>query len=115
VSLDRRVHKLFLWLPQLVEDHIAPPHQVRLLPVNTLIYRGLWIEGLTVAGVSEDEQRRAVAVARALIAQQDRLNTGTLISVENENRLANDVRAMATVHGEYHWWQKTLEEVIDEA
>jgi ribosomal protein S18 acetylase RimI-like enzyme len=114
-TTDRRVYKLFLWSPQLAEDQIVYPPQVMLLPVNTLTYRGLWIEGLAVAGVSEDEQRQAVTTARALIAQQGRLNTGALILVENENHLADDVRAMATVPGEYHWWQKTLEEVIDEA
>jgi ribosomal protein S18 acetylase RimI-like enzyme len=114
-TTDRRVHKLFLWSPQFAEGQIAYPHQVTLLPVNTLTYRGLWIEGLAVAGVPEDEQRRAVTAARALIAQQGRLNTGALVPVENENRLADNVRATATVQGEYHWWQKTLEEVIDEA
>jgi ribosomal protein S18 acetylase RimI-like enzyme len=107
-TTDWRVHKLFLWSPQLAEDQIVYPPPVMLLPVNTLTYRGLWIEGLAVAGVSEDEQRQAVTTARALIAQQGRMNTGALILVENEDRLADDVRAMATVPGEYHWWQKTL-------
>jgi ribosomal protein S18 acetylase RimI-like enzyme len=114
-TTDLRVHKLLLWLPQPAEGQIVYPHQVTLLPVNTLTYRGLWIEGLTVAGVSEDEQRRAVTTARTLIAQQGRLNTGALIPAEDEGRLADDVRAMATGQGEYHWWQKTPEEVIDEA
>jgi ribosomal protein S18 acetylase RimI-like enzyme len=114
-TTDWRVYKLFLWSPQLAEDQIVYPPQVMLLPVNTLTYRGLWIEGLAVADVSEDEQQQAVTTARALIAQQGRMNTGALILVENENCLADDVRAMATVPGEYHWWQKSLEEIIDEA
>jgi ribosomal protein S18 acetylase RimI-like enzyme len=107
-TTDGQVNKLFLWSPESVDGKVVSPLNVTLLPVDTVTYRGLWIEGLTAEGVSEDEQRQTVAAARALIAQQDRANTGAMIPVVDEVRLINDLRAMAVMHGEYHLWQKSL-------
>jgi N-acetylglutamate synthase-like GNAT family acetyltransferase len=114
-TTDRQVYKLFLWSPEPADGQLVCPQSVTLLPINTITYRGLWIEGLTSDGVSEDEQRRAIMAARALIAREGRLNTGALIPVETENLLADDMRATATVPGEYHWWRKPLQVLKNES
>jgi len=105
---DGRVHKLLIWSPEACTDQISWPQQVTCLPVDTLTYCGLWLEGLTSPGVSHDSQRRALKAARALSAQQGRLNIGALIPGEEEFRLSDDLRTIAADHGEYHWWQKLL-------
>lgn len=108
-TTDGRVHKLLVWSPEPVEGQIVCPKGVTFLPVDTLTYRGLWLEGLTSAGVCDNTQQWAVKAARALIAQQGRVNTGALIPIEDEHCLADDLRAIATIQGEYHWWRKLME------
>ncbi|MBN1218536.1 MAG: GNAT family N-acetyltransferase [Anaerolineae bacterium] len=105
-TTDGRVYNLLVWLPEPAETPVVYPQRVTFLPVNTLTYRGLWLEGLTSNGLVEDELRQAVAAARTLIARQGRDNTGALIPVTDETRLADDLRATANSLGEYHWWRK---------
>lgn len=103
-AMDRRRHRLFLWPPGSGGETHAYIGPVTLLPVDTLTYRGLWIEGLT--SVPAEEQHRAVNVARSIVAAEGRLNTGAVIPADEENRLAPDLRDKARLHGEYHWFEK---------
>ncbi len=110
---DGQVHRLVLWNPRR-GDSVSPGESrlkrsvptyggnVVLLPVDTLMYRGLWIEGLT--SVSAEEQRLVVKTARASIAREHRDNTGALIPVREESYLATDLREEGGVHGEYTWF-----------
>ncbi|MBN1994218.1 MAG: GNAT family N-acetyltransferase [Anaerolineae bacterium] len=104
---DGQVYKLFLWSPEAGDGVNTYLKNVTLVPVDTLTYRGLWIEGLAGGGVSADEQRQAVKTAQILLAQQGRLTTGALIAAADEVHLAADLRATAILHGEFHWWQKS--------
>ena len=101
-TTDRREHHLLLWLPQPSDVPDPGPAGVSLLPVDTLTYRGLWIEGLT--RVPPAEQRCAVRIARGMIAYQDRLNTGAVIPSDEEHLLTSDVRDQAKLHGRYFWF-----------
>lgn len=103
-STDGQVYHLLLWSPQRVDVLAACPQGVSLLPVDTLTYRGLWIEGL--AGLPHAEQRCVVRTARATIARENRLNTGALISADDEHLLAPDLRDEAKLQGEYCWFVK---------
>ena len=105
-TTDREVHRLLLWPPGTVEGPTRCPESVSLVAVDTLTYRGLWIEGLTRALPSE--QRSAVRMARATISQEDRLNTGALLPAEEEHRLAADVRDQGVLHGEYYWFTQPV-------
>ena len=48
---------MFLWAPHLSEKQIPYSRAVNLLPVNTLTYRGSWIEDLIPGGLSDDDDR----------------------------------------------------------
>jgi ribosomal protein S18 acetylase RimI-like enzyme len=105
---DRRSLRLYVWSPwEYGEPGMQLPFGVSLLPVDTLTYRGLWIEGFDPAMVSPDEQRAVISAARAQVAEEDRFNTSALIPARTERRLADDLRSMAIVKGTYHWWRKT--------
>ncbi len=106
-ATDRRVHKLLVWFPKL-NDGPNDVRQATLLPVDTLTYRGLWIEGLTSEELTSQERRSAVRAARARAARDERLNTGAVIPVDEEHLLAVDLREQASVHGEYYWFVRRV-------
>jgi len=108
-ATDGRRHGLFVWPPEPGEKTHSYTGPVDLLPVDTLTYRGLWIEGLT--SVPAEEQRRAVTAARLIVATQGRLNAGAVIPADEESRLAQDLRDQARLHGEYHWFERKDENV----
>jgi ribosomal protein S18 acetylase RimI-like enzyme len=107
-ATDRRVHELLLCTPKLSDDPDVHPKDVALLPVDTVTYRGLWIEGLTSAGLSAELQRDVVRTARSIVAREERLNTGALVPVDEVHLLAADLRNQASVHGEYYWFVKLI-------
>lgn len=97
-----RIHTLHLW-PPAIEPHARPyAGPVTLLPVDTLTYRGLWIERLT--SVPPGEQHRAVTAARSIVARQDRLNASAVIPVPEEHLLSPDLRIQAQMQGNYYWY-----------
>lgn len=101
-TTNRRDHHLLLWPPQPSDVPAPGPAGVSLLPVDTLTYRGLWIEGLTQ--VPPAEQRSALRIARGMIAHENRLNTGAVIPSDEEHLLTPDVRDQAKLHGRCHWF-----------
>jgi N-acetylglutamate synthase-like GNAT family acetyltransferase len=101
------VHKLFLWTPALEGPNIYAG-DIIFLPVDTVTYRGLWLEGLSSSRASEREQRSALRMARAIIAWEDRLNTGAMIPASEEHLIPFDLREEATVHGKFYWFIKPM-------
>lgn len=99
---DPRLHALLLWPPAIEPAPRPYAGPVTLLPVDTLTYRGLWIEHLT--SVPPDEQHRALAAARAIAARDHRLNAGAVIPVHHEHLLSPELRIQARTHGHYHWY-----------
>jgi hypothetical protein len=107
---DQRSHELFLWDPEFGNALAVCPQAVTLLPVDTLTYRGLWIEGLACAELTAGEQHGVVKVARSVVARENRLNTGAVISKDAVHLLPTDLRDQASVHGKYYWFvKKTVE------
>ena len=107
-ATDRRVHELLLWTSRLSDGPDVYPKDVALVPVDTVTYRGLWIEGLTSAGLGAELQRDVVRTARSVVAREERLNTGALIPTDEAHLLAADLRNQASVHGEYYWFVKRM-------
>jgi N-acetylglutamate synthase-like GNAT family acetyltransferase len=103
-TTDGRVYELLLWLPEPDDDARPYAGPVSLSPVDTLTYRGLWIEGLTAAAA--DEQRRAVRAARSIAAREGRANAGAVIPADRAYALAPDLQNEAHRHGEYYWFAK---------
>ena len=100
---DQRPHSLYIWPPQASAAN-GKTDPVRLLPVDTITYRGLWLEGL--ADASTEIQRRAVQQARAYCARDSRGPSGALIA--DPSRLDGTLLDQAELKEEYHWWTMTL-------
>lgn len=105
---DRRSHELLLWAPKSSAAPNVCPKSVTLLPVDTLTYRGLWIEGLACAGLTAREQRGVVKAARSMVARESRLNAGAVIPKDMAHLLPSDLRNQASVQGEYYWFVKRM-------
>lgn len=103
-TTDHRRYHLLLWSPKSAQIRTPSLDGVSLVPVDSLTYRGLWIEGLEHAAARE--QHAVVAAARATIARDGRLNAGALVEAEREYLLAADLRAQAEMRGEYYWFVK---------
>ncbi len=103
---DRRAYHLLQWSPRPDSIPTAAVDGVSLLPVDTLIYRGLWIEGLE--DVSLTRQSSVVAAARSIIAREGRLNAGALVAADEKHLLAADLRSRAETVGAYSWFVKPV-------
>jgi len=101
-ATDRQGYLLLLWSSRPVEGSTTRPNDVSLLPVDTLTYRGLWIEGLEKLAVGR--QRLVVDAARSIAAREKRSNTGALIPNDKEHLVAADLRSQAKLHGAYYWY-----------
>jgi L-amino acid N-acyltransferase YncA len=114
-TTDGQVHQLVLWSPGR-GDSVSPDESevkrsasvfvghVALLPVDTVMYRGLWIEDLTA--VCAEAQRLALETAHDIVVREHRDNIGALIPVEEVSCLATDLRVKGVIHGEYTWFVK---------
>jgi ribosomal protein S18 acetylase RimI-like enzyme len=107
-TTDGQGYYLMLWAPKPGAISVPCLEGVALLPVDTLTYRGLWIEGLEK--VTANEQRSIIEAARGIIARDGRLNTGALIPAVKEHLVTIDLLNEATIHGEYYWFLKPAPE-----
>jgi ribosomal protein S18 acetylase RimI-like enzyme len=101
-ATDGEVYRRLLWRP---ETGGVPERTVG-IPVDTLIYRGLWVEGLE--DMTPDEQHAVVSAARSRIAWEARFSAGALIPTSKKHRLAADRWKQAMKHNEYHWFVKPM-------
>jgi ribosomal protein S18 acetylase RimI-like enzyme len=107
-TTNGEIHKLLLWAPVASDGPSIYGGGVTFVPVDTVTYRGLWLEGLTAKGTQADEQRSAVKMARSIVAWEGWANAGALIPTREEHRLAGDLRDTADMHGEYCWFTRSL-------
>ena len=103
-TTDAQVRSLFIWGPLVCESATDVPETVRLIPVNTLLYRGLWIDGFFESQLSRKEQHDVIRTARNSIFHENRLNTGMFIPDSFKHTLAPDLLTAATNFGQYHRW-----------
>ena len=104
-TTDAQVRSLLLWNPLAFRFVANIPETVHLIPVDTLTYRGLWIEGFVESQLSQRAQRDVIRVAQSRIFDEDRLNTGMFIADDLKGVIAPDLLTTATNHGQYHRWQ----------
>ena len=104
-TTDAQVRSLFLWESLTCKSTANVPETVHLIPVNTLLYRGLWIEGFIESQLSLNEQHNVIREARNRIFHEDRLNTGLFIPDSFKHILAPDLLTAATDFGQYHRWE----------
>lgn len=101
---DIQVRSLFLWEPLTCEFTPDVPETAHLIPVNTLTYRGLWIEGFIESQLPVKEQHNVVRAAQNRAFHENRLNTGLFIPDSFKQNIASDLLTSATNHGQYHRW-----------
>ena len=107
-TTDAQVRSLFLWDPLACESTLKVPKTVHLIPVDTLTYRGLWIEGFIEPTLPLQEQHNVVLAARNSVFHEDRLNTGLFMPDSFKHTLAPDLLTSATDFGQYHRWEYPL-------
>ena len=108
-TTDAQVRSLFIWDPLVCESHTHVPETVNLMPVDTLIYRGLWIDGFWESQLPLKEQHDVIRIARNCIWHENRSNTGLFIPDNLKHTLAPDLLTDATDFGQYHRWQYAFE------
>ena len=104
-TTDAQVGNVFVWDPLACKSDTNVPKTVHLIPVNTLTYRGLWIEGFSKSQLSEKEQHSVIRTARNSIFHEDRISTGVFIPGSLKQTIAPDLLTAATDFGQYHRWE----------
>ncbi len=107
-TTNGEIHKLFLWTSTASNGPSIYGGGVTFVPVDTVTYRGLWLEGLTAEGTQAEEQRSTVKMARSIVAWEGWANTGALIPAREEHRLASDLHDVAKLHGEFYCYAKSM-------
>ena len=108
-ATDAQVRSLFIWDPLACKSTTNVPETVHLIPVDTLMYRGLWIEGFVESELPRKEQDNVIRAARNSIFHEDRLNTGIFMPDSFKHTLAPDLLTSATDFGQYHRWEYSFE------
>ena len=109
-TTDAQVRSLLLWNPLACQPAITVPETVHFIPVNTLLYRGLWIEGFIESQLPLKEQHTVIRAAQHSVFHEDRLNTGMFIPDSFKHTLAPDLLTDAIHHGQYHRWGYTFKQ-----
>ena len=104
-TTDAQVRSLLLWNPLACQSTIHVPETVHLIPVDTLTYRGLWIEGFSASQLSAKEQHHVIRAARNSVFHEDRFNTGLFIPDSLKQTITPDLLTAATDFGQYHRWE----------
>ena len=104
-TTDAQVRSLLLWDPLVYKSTTNVRETVHLIPVDTLMYRGLWIEGFVESQLPLKEQSDVIRAARNCIFHEDRLNTGMFVPDSFKHALAPDLLTSATDFGQYHRWE----------
>ncbi|KAB2906300.1 MAG: GNAT family N-acetyltransferase [Anaerolineae bacterium] len=100
-----QIYSMYLWPPQVSYTLQTPSGLVSLTPVDTLTYRGVWVEGLDGNLVSDDDRQACITAARALAARENRNNASALIPTDAH--LPENLMTDATLHGQYQWWRRS--------
>ena len=107
-TTDAQVRSLFLWEPLACKSAPNVPETIHLIPVNTLLYRGLWIEGFFESQLSSKGQHNVIHAAQNFIFHEEHINTGMFIPDSSKQMIAPDLLASAIHHGRYHRWEYEL-------
>ena len=104
-TTDTQVGSTFVWDPLACKAAANVPETVHFIPVDTLTYRGLWIEGFVESQLPQKEQHNVIRAAQNSIFHEDRLNAGVFIPDSLKHIIAPDLLTAATNLGQYHRWQ----------
>ena len=103
-TTDAQVDSLFIWDPLVCKSATNVPETIHFIPVDTLTYCGLWIEGFVESQLPQKEQYDVIRAARNFIFHENRLNTGVFIPNSLKHTIAPNLLAAATDFGQYYRW-----------
>jgi N-acetylglutamate synthase-like GNAT family acetyltransferase len=92
------------WKPANFQESSAAYGMVTLLPVETLTYRGVWVEGLDIPLGNDSDRASAVRAARAMALRENRHFASAVIPASK--LLSTEVMGDGTIIGQYQWWRK---------
>jgi N-acetylglutamate synthase-like GNAT family acetyltransferase len=101
---DEQTYKMVFWSPQKSDAKLPADEAIIAIPVDTLTYRGLWLEGLELPRITDSLRRATIIGGQALAGQEGRLSASALIPIEKI--LLEDLTQYATIHGHHQWWHK---------
>ena len=104
-TTDTQVGKVFIWDPLACKSATNVLETIHFILVDTLTYRGLWIEGFVESQLPRKEQHDVIRAARNSIFHGDRLNTGVFIPDSLKHTVAPNLLTAATDFGQYHRWE----------
>ena len=103
-TTDSQEYSLLLWDSLICEFATHVPEAVSLIPVDTLTYRGLWVEGFVESQLSLKEQHNVLRAAQSHIFHENRKNTSMFIPDSLKQTIAPDLLASAADYGRFHHW-----------
>ena len=102
---NEQVYSMLVWQPHPMQETSEEINSlVNIIPVETLTYRGIWLEGLSLPKLTHDERRAVIHHARAQAIRDNRHMVSTLYPAKKltDDLLGNDYQVM----GSYQWWRK---------
>ncbi|MXV72984.1 GNAT family N-acetyltransferase [Candidatus Poribacteria bacterium] len=104
-TTDTQVGSVFTWEPLVCKSATNVPETIHFISVDTLTYRGLWIEGFIESQLPRKEQHNVIRAAQNSIFYEDRLNAGLFIPDSLKHTIAPNLLTAATDFGRYHRWE----------
>ena len=104
-TTDSQERNLLLWGPSACQPVHWPPETVHLIPVNTLTYRGLWIEEFFETQLTRMEQHNVICSARNHIIRENRLHTGMFVPDDLKWVIDPELATVATDGGQHYLWE----------
>jgi ribosomal protein S18 acetylase RimI-like enzyme len=98
------VFDMIQWTPANFDAGSTSRSMISLLPVETLIYQGVWIEGLDNVMVSDDDRENAVKAGRAMALSENRDHATAVVPADKP--LSANVMSDGVMVGQYQWWRK---------
>lgn len=99
-TLENQYHALMVGSEILIDILILPPENTLLTPVQTINYRGIWVEG--------EYQKNSFLAGQVLCTQHAWDLTGAVIPTSDTAALQIAQELDFTFVGYYQWWKRSL-------
>lgn len=99
-TLENQYHALMVGSELLIDILILPPENALLTPVQTINYRGIWVEGAY--------QKNSFLAGQVLCTQYAWDLTGAVIPTSDITALQIAQELEFTLVGHYQWWKRSL-------
>ena len=101
---NERIYNMIYWTPLVSQAVIAGRSPVNAIPVKTLTYQGIWLEGLDIPMLSDADRIRYIEGARAAVARESYQFASSLLPPELS--MKPEIPGDGQIVGQYQWWHK---------